>query len=64
MLIFLNTPALATSLGLRGFDETVRDSRPGRRTATRGRRRAGHPSRRHREGRRGSWLARSLRLAH
>ena len=63
MLIFINTPAMAMSLALHTLDEAGQESRPERRTAMRGRRRVARISDTN-TNRRGSWLARSLRLAH
>ena len=60
MLIFINTPGLAMSLGLRTLDEGVRESRKGHRTGER----AEPTSGRNVTGRRGWRLARSLRIAH
>ena len=64
MLIFINTPAMAMSLGLRTLDEHGQVSRSVRRAATAERRRRTAVSDRSATRRRGSWLARSLRLAH
>jgi hypothetical protein len=62
MLIFINTPALARSLGLSSFDEALPGPRPERRRAVGDRRRVALP--RAKRWVRGSWLARSLHLAH
>ena len=60
MLIFINKPGLAMSLGLRTLDEGVHESRKGHRTGVR----AEPTSGRNVTGRRGWRLVRSLRIAH
>jgi hypothetical protein len=65
MLTFIHTPALTMSLGLKTFDEDLRESRRGRRTAGR-RPRATRTDDRtvSVSGRPRWWLARALRPAH
>ncbi len=63
MLIFINTPALAMSLGLRSLDEGGQESRRGRRTTVRGPRRARRTSGAQVTGRHRWWPVRSPHLA-
>ncbi len=63
MLIFINTPALAMTLGLRSLEEGGRESRRGRRTTVRGQRRARRTSGAHVIGRHRWWPVRSAHLA-
>jgi hypothetical protein len=66
MLTFINTPAMAMSLGLRTFDEGLQQSRRARRTTERAPGRATRSSDTTVKvtGRRFRWLVRSLRPAH
>jgi hypothetical protein len=63
MLIFINTPALTMTLGLRSLDEGGQESGRGRRTTVRGELRARRTSDTPETGRHRWWPVRSPHLA-